>query len=1056
LRKAAFITILINIFVLLPAWFFVSYQHEKQLFEQQRVLTTDELAQHANSLSNSIQKRFALLEGLSAFVLANPNQEQLNAKFEIFASALQLGVGGIRNFALAPSGVNGYVYPLQGNEKVLGHSLIDDQRPNVRVDVQRAIKSQQITLSGPYQLRQGGLGLIARKAVFQGDQFWGLATMVVDMPPILTDAGLDLPSDKSDVSLCKAGRECFYGTEQDFAESSVLQRIDLPDGFWEIAKAEPRELLPHLKKQQNIFNGFSSIALILLSLLTYTIASRQTYLTEKVKEQTGDLEEKIIAQRLAEQALFESENQLRMLIEQSPIGLGLCKIDGSLVTVNPAYAQIIGYSVAETLQLTYWDITPDKYAPQEEKYLEQLETEGRYGPYEKEYIHKDGHFVPVLVQGLLIEIRGETFIWSSVNDISERKLLEEKLHHQTAQLEEELTERIAVQEALEDQTEVLKEEVEERRRAQESMRQSEAAVQNKLKAILEPKGDMSTLELADIVDCEMLQALMEDFYKVTGILGAVLDLSGKVLVAVGWQDICVKFHRCHPETLKNCFESDTALTNDVPLGEFKKYRCKNNMWDMVTPLEVGGRHIGNIFIGQFFFKGETVDREMFREQARLYGFDEKEYLEAFDRAPRFSPEVVDAGMKFYSKLTQIISTLSLSSIKLTRMLSERINLEDQLRQSQKLESIGQLAGGVAHDFNNMLGVILGHTELALMKADPSSPLISDLEEIRTAANRSANLTRQLLTFARKQVITPKVLDLNEAVACTLNMLQRLIGENIQLSWNPAANLWPVKIDPSQLDQILANLCVNARDAIAGIGKISIKTANSTLSENAANALPYEAAPGDYTLLFVSDNGCGMDKEVQAHIFEPFYTTKEVGSGTGLGLATVYGAVKQNHGFITFDSEPGLGTAFNIYLPRASKAVEEKQESTEKPLLSGTETILLVEDDKMVLDMEMSMLKANGYTVLAAITTDLAQTLAKEHPGPIHLLISDVIMPEMNGRELSEKLMLLRPDMKVLFLSGYTADIISSEGVVEDEIHFLQKPFSFQTLTAKVREVLDDH
>lgn len=421
MRKAAFITILINIFVLLPACFFVSYQHEKHLFEQQRVLTTDELAQHANSLSNSIQKRFALLEGLSAFVLANPNQEQLNAKFETFASALQTGIGGIRNFALAPDGVNGYVYPLTGNEKVIGHSLVDDSRPNVRADVQRAIKSQQIALSGPYKLRQGGLGLVARKAVFQGDQFWGLATMVIDIPPILTDAGLNLPSEKTDISLRKAGGECFYGAEQAFADSATLLRIDLPDGFWEIATTGHKELLPHLKKQQNTFNVFSSVALLLLSLLIYTIANRQAYLAVKVKEQTSDLEEELIARRLAEKALLQSENQLSTLIEHSPIGLALSRMDGSLVKVNPAYARIIGYSVAEALQLTYWDITPHKYAPQERQMLGRLETMKRYGPYEKEYRHKDGHLVPVRLNGMITIQGSENFIWSSVEDITAQK-----------------------------------------------------------------------------------------------------------------------------------------------------------------------------------------------------------------------------------------------------------------------------------------------------------------------------------------------------------------------------------------------------------------------------------------------------------------------------------------------------------------------------------------------------------------------------------------------------------------------------------------------------------
>jgi PAS domain S-box-containing protein len=399
---------------------------------------------------------------------------------------------------------------------------------------------------------------------------------------------------------------------------------------------------------------------------------------------------------------------------------------------------------------------------------------------------------------------------------------------------------------------------------------------------------------------------------------------------------------------------------------------------------------------------------------------------------------------------------------LIRDISERIKsdrekaeLERQLHQAQKIESIGQLAGGVAHDFNNMLGVILGHAEMALRKAPPSSTFISDLEEIRKAANRSADLTRQLLTFARKQVIAPKVLDLNEAVGGILKMLQRLIGENIQLSWNPAAELWPVKVDPSQLDQILANLCVNSRDAISGTGTISIKTANTSWDEEAIASRPYKVVPGDYVQLCVSDDGCGMDKEAQSHIFEPFYTTKEVGGGTGLGLATVYGAVKQNHGFFTVYSEVGLGTVFNIYLPRTSQAVGAKQETAEKTLLRGIETVLLVEDDEMLLRMMTTMLEESGYTVLAAITSDLAQTLAKEHPGPIHLLISDMIMPAMNGRELSARLQPLRPEIKTLFLSGYTADIISDQGVLKEDIHFLQKPFSFEALTAKVREVLDD-
>lgn len=385
---------------------------------------------------------------------------------------------------------------------------------------------------------------------------------------------------------------------------------------------------------------------------------------------------------------------------------------------------------------------------------------------------------------------------------------------------------------------------------------------------------------------------------------------------------------------------------------------------------------------------------------------------------------------------------------------ERLKLENQLQQAQKIESIGQLAGGVAHDFNNMLGVILGHTELALRKSERARPVVADLQEIQKAAKHSADLTRQLLTFARKQAIAPKVLDLNETVTGMLKMLQRLIGENIQLSWHPATELWPVRIDPAQIDQILANLCVNARDAITGSGHISIKTGNCTFDQSYTASRPYVLLPGDYVQLAVSDDGSGMDKAVQAHIFEPFYTTKGVGSGTGLGLATVYGAIKQNHGFITFYSEPGHGTIFNVYLPRVKTIEDRVPETVAKLDRKGSETILLVEDEEMLLKLETDILTESGYQVLAAATTDLALSLAQDHPGPIHLLITDLIMPVMNGRELAATLQPLRPEMRVLFMSGYSADIISSQGIIDEGVHFLQKPVSFDSLTAKVRQLLD--
>jgi two-component system, cell cycle sensor histidine kinase and response regulator CckA len=384
---------------------------------------------------------------------------------------------------------------------------------------------------------------------------------------------------------------------------------------------------------------------------------------------------------------------------------------------------------------------------------------------------------------------------------------------------------------------------------------------------------------------------------------------------------------------------------------------------------------------------------------------------------------------------------------------EKKKLEVQLHQAQKMESVGRLAGGVAHDFNNMLGVILGYTELAMERVDPGNPLHANLEKIQGAAQRSADLTRQLLTFARKQTVSPKVIDLNDTIESILKLLRRLIGEDIDLDWQPGKEVWPVKIDPTQVDQILTNLCVNTRDAIVDTGKVTIETGTVSFDEEYCT---HHAGfvPGEYVLLAVSDNGCGMDEVTQAHLFEPFFTTKEMGKGTGLGLATVYGVVKQNNGFINVYSEPGQGTTFKVYLPRhLGKTVPLPEKGLDNPGERGHETVLLVEDEPAILEMTTGMLERLGYTVLAAGTPGEAIRLAQEHPGRIDLLLTDVVMPEMNGRDLAKKLLSIYPDIRRLFMSGYTANVIAHRGVLDEGVHFIQKPFSMKDLGEKLREPL---
>ncbi len=385
---------------------------------------------------------------------------------------------------------------------------------------------------------------------------------------------------------------------------------------------------------------------------------------------------------------------------------------------------------------------------------------------------------------------------------------------------------------------------------------------------------------------------------------------------------------------------------------------------------------------------------------------------------------------------------------------EKSALHEQLLQTQKMESVGRLAGGIAHDFNNMLTVILGHAQLAILTNGPSGPLAAHLHKIEETSQRSANLVGQLLAFARKQTVAPQVVTINTSIDNMLTMLQRLIGEDIAINWRPGRKIWPMWIDPSQLDQIILNLGVNARDAISDVGTITIETANVRADHDYCRINP-ESIPGDYILISVSDDGCGMARQTIERIFEPFFSTKALGKGTGMGLATVYGVVKQNQGFINVYSEPGKGAAFKVYLPRWLGTEEESPPSAvvaAEHYRSG-ETILVVEDDVTILDIIREMLEKLGYVVLSADTPGLAIELLEEHSAVIDLLISDVIMPEMNGKDLLQSLKAQKPDLKCLFISGYTADVIAHHGVLDRDVCFLQKPFSLPELADKIGQAL---
>ncbi len=385
---------------------------------------------------------------------------------------------------------------------------------------------------------------------------------------------------------------------------------------------------------------------------------------------------------------------------------------------------------------------------------------------------------------------------------------------------------------------------------------------------------------------------------------------------------------------------------------------------------------------------------------------------------------------------------------------ERDNLANQLAFSQKMEAVGTLAGGVAHDFNNILSAINGYAEMCLAKLEPDHPLQSKIAIILESGQRASALTQQLLAFSRKQIIRPQNVDVNRTLTNTRKMLTRILGEDIEMSLSPDPNLWPIHADQTQFEQVIINLAVNARDAMPQGGKLSFETKNVTLDEPYLEK-HYEVAAGDYVLMAVSDNGQGMNKETRAKIFDPFFTTKESGKGTGLGLATVYGIIKQNKGEIMVYSEPGQGTTFKIYLPRLVDDVAVAEErAEEEELLRGTETIFLVEDDEVVRSMSVEILTSLGYSVLEAADGVEALQACKRYHGTIDLLLTDVVMPRMNGSELAKKVLESRPEIKVLFMSGYTDEAIVKHGILQDDVLFLQKPITPKNLSKALRQALE--
>ena len=768
----------------------------------------------------------------------------------------------------------------------------------------------------------------------------------------------------------------------------------------------------------------------------------------------------------AQDQIQAGEQKFRDIFNHSADAAFIFDVRGKLLEVNRVAMEQYGYSYSEFLTLTMQDlIVPEagKNVPEPGNFEDQVRV------FEETHRRHDDSSFPVEVHASKIDFDGQPCILAHAHDITSRKKTEAELRESSQKIEAIITaspDGIGVA-SLEGKMQVVS----------DRLATMYGYAVDEIPELLgrsffdfidSTNHKMLRINIAKLVSGEGAGRVVEYLARKKDDSRFYVEINSTLLLDSKGNPECVLFverdittRRQAEIELRNSEEKFKAMFDEAPVGIALVDTQSGQFYSVnAAYAKISGRTVEQLIAMDWMCTTHPDDIKTQQEKmtlmrdGKITEFQmEKRYILPNGSTTWVQLKVLpitrfSTGRPLHYAMVEDITDRK-------QAIVERTKLQDQLRQAQKMEAVGRLAGGVAHDYNNMLSVIIGHAELALERLDQKAALQADLEGILKASHRSAEITRQLLAFARKQTIRPKILDLNETVGSMLKMIQRLLGEDIELVWVPGKQLWPVKMDPSQVDQVLANLCVNARDAITGVGKIIIGTDKISVDDYFATNHP-GAHPGDYLILTVSDNGIGMDSATVEQIFEPFFTTKPTGKGTGLGLATVYGIVKQNEGFIDVYSEPGEGATFKIYLPRQAGDVFSHTHSpgkSEIPRGNG-ESILLVEDEPAVREMGHHMLTSLGYEVKSVLNPLEALKVAKAAKSKFSLLITDVVMPEMNGRELASQCRQNYPEVKVLFMSGYTADVIAHRGVLDDDVNFIQKPFTIRDLAIKVRKVLD--
>ena len=1031
---------------------------------ESRGLAIHDLAAIRARLEGHISTVFSATSAIAG-VIAHQGEISSNLFAALAEQAIQ-GHPQIRNIGVAPDNIMAMIYPLEGNRQALGFRY--ESVPEQFQAVRQAMLSRRPVFSGPHRLVQGGWGLIARVPVFTSvglvseslPRYWGIVSVVTNVDILLDAAGVR-STQTLDIGLRKMeeqgqGGTVIRGEGSLFTQDPVSMEVAVPGGAWQIA-AVRRGGWPTLPAAGSaiFFVGMGNS--LLASLFIGWLVGRPA----RIRWQNKELQQEIADRIRVEEELRRSEQKYASFFRLIPDMVGISRLsDGRFLEVNPGFTKISGWQPEELLgrtaaELGLWSA---------EHRAEALAHAQRHGW--KENIElvlrtRSGEQRNGLMFFQPIDMEGEPCLFFMVRDITELKQAQRVLEKEQARLRNLLQTVPAMIWMKDGEGRYLSC----NSRFERFVGASEAEIVGKTDydffdreqaaffreydqravAANGPSVNEEWITYADDGHRELLETIKAPVRDASGALTGVMG--------IGWD---ITEQKRIEAALRNERSRFVNLVDSVD----------GIVWEMdahtFTFTYVSGRAERLLGYpaeawrepGFWLSRLHPDDREQIETAARAHtglGVDhELEYrLLARDGRVLWIQDIVAVVSEHGQPCWRRGIMVDTSGRKLDE--EKRRRLESELRQAQKMEAVGRLAGGISHDFNNQLSVILGYADLMQQEGADPSRMRGYLDQIIRAANGAQDITRQLLAFSRQEAIAPRVLDLNARVKAMRKGMGRLIREDIRFEVNLAGDLWPIRMDPTQVDQVIMNLIVNARDAMEAGGILRLETDNVSLDNAVVRQHP-EIEAGEYVRLTVRDTGCGMGPETLQHLFEPFYTTKETGKGTGLGLATVYGIVTGNRGAVLVESEPGEGSTFRVYLPRCNEGDPDTLKVEASIPRIKPATILLVEDEASVREMACDILVQSGYDILQAASPEEAIRLCQQTERPIDLLLTDVIMPEMNGLELSRQIAMLRPNIKVLYMSGYAADILAREHE-DEEFPLLRKPFSIHSLLSRSEQQL---